>query len=212
LIGSLCLKQEFNLKTSPLSSSTSSFTFKQETDLLDEERMSMLKRHYIACYWQLRKTFLDYLEDSMLQDSLIGSTISARSKKNISCASNISSPSVLSQDTKTSKVSERSNRHDFYPKNLIHAFLLQPDFEGYRNSAKKKYEEHQDYLAADGYQEPNHPSTFMKTIKGRANAFSTANDEKRQVLSSRVVWNGNIDRFEEFKIKVECHYGQIGAV
>jgi hypothetical protein len=98
-------------------------TFKQETDLLDEESMSILKRHYITCYWQLRKNFLDYLEDSMSQDSLIGSTISTRSKKNISCASNISSPSVLSQDTKSSKVTERSNKHEFYPKDLNHAFF-----------------------------------------------------------------------------------------
>jgi hypothetical protein len=79
-------------------------TFKQETDLLDKESMSIIKHHYIACYWQLHKTFLDYLEDSLSQDSLIGSTISTRSKKNISFASSISSPSALSQDTKTSKV------------------------------------------------------------------------------------------------------------
>jgi hypothetical protein len=186
-------------------------TFKPETDLLDEDSMSILKCHYMASYWQLRKTFLDYLEDSMSQDSLIGSTISTRSKMNISCASNISSPSVLSQDTKTSKVSERSNKHDFYPKNLNDAFLPKPDFEGDRNSAKNEYKEHQDYLAADGYQEPDHPSTFMKMIKGRANALSTANDERRQVLPSRVIWDGSLDHFEEFRNKFEGHYGQIGA-
>jgi hypothetical protein len=146
--------------------------------------MSLLKHSYNARYWQLRKAFLDYLEYSMSQDSLIGSTISTRSKKNISCASNISSPSVMSQDTKTSKMTERSNKHDFYPKNLNHAFLPKPDFEGYRNSAKEEYEEHQDYLAANGYHEPDHPSTFMKMIKGRANTLSTANDERRQVLPS----------------------------
>ena len=169
--------------------------------------MSILKRHYIACYWQLRKKFLDYLEVSMLQDSLIGSTISTIYKNSVSCASNISSLSILSKDTKTSKVSERSNKHDFYPKNLNHAFLPKPDFEGYRNSAKKKYEKNQDYLAADGYQEPDHPSTFMKMIKGRAHALSTANDGKRQVLPSRVIWDGTIDRFEVFKNNVEDHYG-----
>ena len=42
-----------------------------------------------------------------------------------------------------------------------------------------------DYLAEDTHQEPDHPSTFMKMIKGRANAISTANDERRQVLTSR---------------------------
>jgi hypothetical protein len=137
-------------------------TFKQETDLLDEERMSMLKRHYMACYWKLRKNFLDNLEDSMSQDSLIGSTISSRSRKNISCTRKTSLPSVLSQDTKTSKESERSTKHDFYPKNLNHASLPKPDFECYRNNAKKEYEEHQDYLAADGNQEPDLSSTSMK--------------------------------------------------
>jgi hypothetical protein len=33
-------------------------TFKQETDLLDEENMLILKHHYIACYCQLRKTLI----------------------------------------------------------------------------------------------------------------------------------------------------------
>ena len=44
--------------------------------LLDEGSMLLLKNHYAACYWLLRKSFLDYLEDSISQDSLIGSTIS----------------------------------------------------------------------------------------------------------------------------------------
>jgi hypothetical protein len=97
------------------------------------------------------------------------------------------------------------------PKNLNHAFLPKPDFEAYRNIAKKENEVHQDYLAADGYQEPDHPSTLMKMIKGRANALSTANYERRQVLPSQIIWDGNIDCFEEFRNKVEGHYGQIGA-
>jgi hypothetical protein len=57
-------------------------------------------------YWKARKDFLDYIEDSMSQDTLIGSIISTRSKKNVSFARKISSPRVLSHDTKTSKVSE----------------------------------------------------------------------------------------------------------
>ena len=77
--------------------------------------MLLLKKYYAAWYWLLRKNFLDYLEDSMSQDSLIGSTISTRSQKDKSCASKISSPIDLSQDTKTSKVSEVSNKHDYYP-------------------------------------------------------------------------------------------------
>jgi hypothetical protein len=173
--------------------------------------MSILKHRYIAYYWQLRKNFLDYFKDSISQVSLIEPTISTRSKNKIACASKIFSPSVMSQDTKISKVSETSYKYDFYPKNLNHAFLPKSDFEGYRNSAKKEFEEQQDYLATDEYQEPDYPSTFMKMIKGRANALSTANDERCQVSSSRVIWDGNIDQFEELRNKVEGHYGQIGA-
>jgi hypothetical protein len=63
----------------------------------------------------------------MSHDSLIGSKISTRSQKNISCSSKIYFPSVLSHDTKTSRVSEKFNSHDFYPND--HAFLSKPDFE-----------------------------------------------------------------------------------
>jgi hypothetical protein len=66
--------------------------------------MALLYCYYSACYWQLRKNILDYFEDTMSQDSLNGSTLSTSSEREISCASKISSPSVLSQDTKTSKV------------------------------------------------------------------------------------------------------------
>jgi hypothetical protein len=83
-------------------------------------------------YWKVRKDFLDYIEDLMSHDNLIGSTISTRFKKSVSCASHISSPSVISHDTKASKVSEKASPHDFYPKNFNHAFLPIPDFEGYR--------------------------------------------------------------------------------
>jgi hypothetical protein len=91
----------------------------------------------LTFYWKGRKDFLDFIEDSISHDSLIGSTISTISKKNVSYASKIYYPSVLSHDTKTSKVSEKDNPHDFYPKNFNHAFLPKPDFEGYKNSSKK---------------------------------------------------------------------------
>ena len=84
-------------------------------------------------------------------------------------------------------MSEKSNTHDFYPKNFNHAFLSKPDFEDYRNSAKKVHDVDPDYLASDGHPEPDHLSTFMKMIKGRANALANANDERRQVLPSRVI-------------------------
>jgi hypothetical protein len=116
-------------------------TFNEETEFLSDSNLNSLKPHYMTFYWKLRKDFLDYIEDSMSRDSLIGSTISTRSKKSVSCASNISSPIVLSHDTKTSKVSEKDKPHDFYPKNFNHALVPKPDFEGYRNNSKKEFEE-----------------------------------------------------------------------
>jgi hypothetical protein len=171
-----------------------------------------LKHHHMTIYWRARKDFLDYIENSMSQDSLIGSTISTRSKKNISCASKISSPSVLSHDTKTSKVSEKANPHDFYPKTFNHTFLSKPDFEGYKKNDKKEFEENQNYVGDEEFhQEPDHPRTFMKMIKERTRAMSAINDERRQVLPSKVIRDGTIDRFEVFRNNVEGHYGQIGA-
>jgi uncharacterized membrane protein YpjA len=62
--------------------------------------MAKLKEQYMACYWQMRKDFLDYLKDFMVQDSLIEYIISTGSKKTVLCASKISSSSVVSEDTK----------------------------------------------------------------------------------------------------------------
>jgi hypothetical protein len=55
-------------------------------------------------------------------------------------------PNILSHDTKTSRVSEKENAHFFYSKNFNHAFLPKPYFEGYRNNAKKEFEENQNYI------------------------------------------------------------------
>jgi hypothetical protein len=104
-------------------------TFNEETEFLSDSNVNFLKRHYMTIYWKVRKDFLDYIEDSMSHESLIGSTISTRSKKSCCCASKISSTSVLSHDTKTSKVSEKANPHDFYPKNFSHAFFPKPDLK-----------------------------------------------------------------------------------
>jgi hypothetical protein len=41
--------------------------------------------------------------------------------------------------------------------------------------------------------------------------MSAANDERRQVLPSKVIWEGTIDRFEVFRNNVEGHYEKIGA-
>jgi hypothetical protein len=55
-------------------------TFHEETEFLSDSNKNSLKRHYMTIYWKVRKEFIDYIEDSMSQDSLIGSTISTRSK------------------------------------------------------------------------------------------------------------------------------------
>jgi hypothetical protein len=64
----------------------------------------------------------------------------------------MSSPSVDSTNTKTSKASESSKPKEpsrmpvfysslnFYPKNINNAFMPKLDFEGYRQEAKKQYE------------------------------------------------------------------------
>jgi hypothetical protein len=51
----------------------------------------------------------------------------------------------------------------------------------------------------------------MKMVKERRPTISAVNDERRQVLPSKVIWDGTIDRFEVFRNNVEGHYGQIGA-
>jgi hypothetical protein len=81
-------------------------TFEQETTFLDEDGMSKIKEHYMACYRQMRKDFLDYLEGFVKKDSLIGPTIRTRSKKTVSCVSKISSPSDVSEYIKVSKASD----------------------------------------------------------------------------------------------------------
>jgi hypothetical protein len=120
-----------------------STTFNEETEFSSDSNLNSLKRHYMTFYWKVRKDIFDYIKDSMSQYSLIGSTISTRSKRSGSCSNKISSPSVFSHDTKTSKVSEKDKPHDFYPKNFNHAFLPKPDFEGYRKYNKKEFEENQ---------------------------------------------------------------------
>jgi hypothetical protein len=96
----------------------------------------------------------------------------------------------------TSKVSEKDNQHDFYPKNFNHALLPKSDFEGYRKNAKKEFKENQNYIEEEFYQEPDDPSIFMKKLKERTQTMSAANHERCQVLFSKVICDGNIDCFE----------------
>jgi hypothetical protein len=114
---------------------------------------------------------------------------------------------VLSHDTKASKVPEKDNSHDFYPKNFNHEFVPKPDFEGYRKNAKKEFEENQNHVGKVFHQEPDHPSTFMKIVKERTRTMSAVNDERRQVLPSKVIWDRTIGSFEVFRNNVE---GQCG--
>jgi hypothetical protein len=62
--------------------------------------------------------------------TIIGSKISSRFKKNVSSYSKMLTTSVLLHDSKASKVSAKDNPHDSYHKNVNHAFLTKPEFEG----------------------------------------------------------------------------------
>jgi hypothetical protein len=55
--------------------------------------------------------------------------------------------------------------------------MPKPNFEGYRNGIKRSYEEEQYPSGIDEHQMPDHPSSFMKMIKGRSQALSAPNDE-----------------------------------
>jgi hypothetical protein len=51
----------------------------------------------------------------------------------------------------------------------------------------------------------------MKMVKDRTRTTSAVNYERRQVLPSKVILDGTIDRFDVFRNNVEGHYEQIGA-
>ena len=109
------------------------------------------------------------------------------------------------QDTKSSKISRESNIAKFYPKNLNHAFIPKPNFEECCHEVKQKFEESRKYVVDDDIEEADNPSSFLKMIRGRTDAALSAKNEKRQVLPSRVIWDGNLERFEEFMNKMEGH-------
>jgi hypothetical protein len=201
-------------------------TFSEENTFLDTDNLLILKPHYMKCYVQLCKELLDHLEDLMTQDSLVGSTVSTRSRKQGSVVSRMSPASVKSVITQTSKASEinkpkettKTSEYysplDFYPTNLNHAFIPKPDFEGYRQEAKKLYEADQDspsLLNEDIHHMPDNPSTFMSRIREKAIGKVAVHDERCQILNPRVIWDRSIDRFEIFRNNVEGHYGQSGA-
>jgi hypothetical protein len=51
----------------------------------------------------------------------------------------------------------------------------------------------------------------MKMVKERTRTMSAVNDERRQVLSSKVIWDKTIYRFVVFRKNVEGYYEKIGA-
>jgi hypothetical protein len=62
--------------------------------------MQTLQVVNMSSYLNLRKSYLNFLKDSMSQDSLVGLTVSTLSnKKEISCVCRVSLPSVLLQHT-----------------------------------------------------------------------------------------------------------------
>jgi uncharacterized membrane protein YpjA len=57
--------------------------FYEATESLSDSNLNSLKRHYMTFYWNVRKDYLDYIENSMPHDSLIRSTINTRPKKGV---------------------------------------------------------------------------------------------------------------------------------
>jgi hypothetical protein len=51
----------------------------------------------------------------------------------------------------------------------------------------------------------------MKMVKEITRKTSAINDERRQVLPSKVIWDRTINRFEVFSNNIEDHFGQVGA-
>jgi hypothetical protein len=51
----------------------------------------------------------------------------------------------------------------------------------------------------------------MKMVNERTRTMSAVNDERRQVLPSKVIWYGTIDRLEVFRNNDEVYFKQIGA-
>jgi hypothetical protein len=107
-------------------------TFHEETKFLNVSNLNSLKRYYITFYWKVRKGSIDYMHDSISHDSLIGLIIIIRSKKCVSCESQMSSPSVLSHDTKASKVSDKDKPSGFTLRTSITHFYLNLTLKGMR--------------------------------------------------------------------------------
>jgi hypothetical protein len=121
----------------------------------------------VTHYRQLRQDFLYYLEEPMTRDPLIGSTISTISKKDSSCVTKTSSPSIL---TVNSEISKKSANPIY---TIIHSFQ-KPEFERYKNDSKKRYEDNANILSLNEHQIPDHPRFFMKMIKESENALSAS--------------------------------------
>jgi hypothetical protein len=68
-------------------------------------------------------------------------------------------------------------------------FLYKPDFERYRKNSKNKLQENQNYVGKEFHQEPECPSTFMKMVKERTWIISSVDDERHQILPSKVIWD-----------------------
>jgi hypothetical protein len=83
------------------------------------------------------------------------------SKKDTSCVSKISSPSILTVNTEMSKRSAKSNALDFFPKNFNHPFLSKPEFDRYRNHVKRRYEDDKSMLDVIDHQMPDHTIALL---------------------------------------------------
>jgi hypothetical protein len=138
----------------------------------------------------------------MFNGSLSGSTISNRSKNIVSCNRKISSPSVLSYDTKTSKVSEKDNPEIFTLRISIMHFYPNLTFKDIGKFLGRNLNKIRVMLVK---------TSIKSQAILRTRTLSAVNDERRQVLPSKVILDRTIDRFEVFRNHVECNYKQIIA-
>jgi hypothetical protein len=77
-----------------------------------------------------------------------------------------------------------SSQH--WAKNLKNTFMQKTNFEEYRGELFKKIQKSQNYLKEVDIYEVDHPRIFM----------TSNNNDRRQVLISRIIWDGNLYRFK----------------
>ena len=199
-------------------------TLEDTETFLHSVDVNTIVRLYKQCYWRMRTQWLNFLDDNLPTDSggsILGSYIGGKPRELIGSPSSHQSKggsrySAYSKKSKVSKHSQSSKKSKPPPRvatgegddvsvlselseaksNLTHAFVKYGERRGSRNK--------------DDF-EPDTASKFVRTFKKNNTPVPTTKDEKRQVLPARVIWEGDLSLFEDFRNRVEGHYAQTGA-